>query len=622
MSKKRTKRKQSPKSSKNSPAKSSPLKIQWGTLVPIIFCCLFGVLAALFLIDFHSSPDNTNDLFLSKAGSTVVLEYGIFTILGGGFLYFVLRSMGGFISRVPKQFDMIVLGLIGMSLITLYSLGFTEEVLPNGDNAEYLINTKSIVERGAPYRLETRSENANSLASIGLPLILTPIYSIWGFDFVKMKVLITLLGLSLFPLLIMIFRKYHDLYWSIALSLVCCVSAHLVSSSTVIMTEVPYMFWSCLTILVVYRYHGTETFKIKWLLLLFACAIMTYLTRAVGISMFGAITIFLIFHIPWRKLPNYGIKRFAVLPPVKKLLFFLGPILFLGVIYQIFQASRGVSQMSIFLADIVTFFPKNLDSATRVLGPMLFSEGTYRWYIFTNNFFLSPFNFLWLAVLILFIIGILISVFRRQLIGIYTLLASGIILLGSQTPAEMVIIRYLTVISPFLVYFIITGASSTVQFAINLAANTKEVIWPKFVGATLLTLMLFNNFGSSAATIALNIVGNGPAYYDYIEVSEWCGRNLPEDSYVLTMKPRLFWLYSERKAGKLSSIDENYSKQYEKKKLNMWKNQGVTHIIIDGMSAATRENISPIVQNNPDLFRTVYVASTAGTAAVIKVNDY
>lgn len=620
MSKKRTKRNQSPKSSKKSPAKSFPVKIKWEKLVPIVFSCLFGVLAVLFLVNFSHSPDNTNDLFLSKAGSTVAIEYSIFIILGGGFLYFVLRSMGGFISRVPRNVDMIAIGLISVSLITLYSLGFTEEVLPNGDNAEYLINTKSIVERGAPYRLETRSENPNSLASIGLPLMLTPIYAIWGFDFVKMKVLIIILGLSLFPLLILIFRKYHDMYWSIALSLVCCVSAHLVSSSTVIMTEVPYMFWSCLTILVTYKYHSTDVFKIKWLLLLFACAIMTYLTRAVGISMFGAITVFLIFHVPWRKLPN--IKTFVLLPAVKKLLFFLCPILFFAVVYQLFQANRGVSQMSLFLTDILTFLPKNLDSATRVLGPMLFSEGTYRWYIFTNNYFLSPFNFLWLAVLILFVIGILISIFKRQFIGIYTLLASAIILLGSQTPAEMVIIRYLTVISPFLVYFIITGASQTVQFTINLAVNTRHAIWPKFVGATLLALMLFNNFGSSAATIALNTVGNGPAYYDYIEVSEWSGRNLPEDSYVLTMKPRLFWLYAERKAGKLSSIDETYSKAFEEQKLKMWKNQGVTHIIIDGMSAATRENISPIIQNNPDLFRTIYIASTAGTAAVIKVNDY
>lgn len=622
MSKKKTKRNKSPKSAKNSPAKSPPLKIEWGKLVPIIFSCLFVLLTVLFLNNFSQSPDNTNELFLSKAGSTVAIEYAIFTILGGGFLYFVLRSMGGFISTIPKNIDMVVLGLISVSIVTLYGLGFTEEVLPNGDNAEYLINTKSIVERGAPYRLETRSENPNSLASIGLPLILTPIYAIWGFDFVKMKILIIILGLSLFPLLILIFQKYHDLYWSIALSLVCSVSAHLVSSSTVLMTEIPYMFWSCLTILVAYKYHSADVFKIKWLLLLFAAAVMTYLTRAIGVSMFGAITMFLLLHVPWRKLFSYNIKEFLRLPSVKKFVFFFGPILLFAVVYQLFQANRGVSQMSIFLSDIMTFFPKNLDSATRVLGPMLFSEGTYRWYIFTNNFFLSPFNFIWLAVLLLFFIGILISIFKKQLIGIYTFLAFVIILLGSQTPAEMVIIRYLTVISPFLVYFIVLGASKTVQFAMNLATNTRQVVWPKFVGASLLALMLLNNFGSSAATIALNTVGNGPAYYDYIEVAEWCGRNLPEDSYVVTMKPRLFWLYAERKAGKLSSIEESYSKQFERQKLRMWKNQGVTHIIIDGMSAATRENISPIIQNNPDLFRTIYVASTAGTAAVIKVNDY
>ncbi len=596
--------------------------MDWGKLASISFTCILVLLAILFFNNFRQSPDNTNQLFLSRAGSTITIEYLVFIILSSGFLYFMLRSFGSFLNSVSKHVDIVVFGLVCLALITLYGLGFTKEVLPNGDNAEYLINTKSIVERGAPYRLETKNENPNSLASIGLPLILTPIYAIWGFDFVKMKVLITILGLSLFPLLILIFRKHHDLYWSIAISLVCCVSAHLVSSSTVIMTEVPYMFWSCLTILAVYKYHSTNVFKIKWLLILFASALMTYLTRAIGVSMFGAVTIFLLLHFPWRKILSYDIRSIVHLPAVQKLLFFLGPILLFAIVYQLLQANRGVSQMSIFLNDIMTFFPKNLDSATRVLGPMLFSEGTYRWYIFTNNYFLSPFNFIWLSILVLFIIGILISILKKQLIGIYTLLAFVIIILGSQTPAEMVIIRYLTVISPFLVYFIVLGASKTVQFVINLAKNTQSIVWPKFIGALLLSLMFFNNLGSSAATIALNTVGNGPAYYDYIEVAEWCGRNLPEDSYVLTMKPRLFWLYSERKVGKLSSIEEKYDVQFERQKLRMWKNQGVTHVIIDGMSAATRENISPIIQNNPELFRTIYVASTAGTAAVIKVNDY
>ena len=64
-------------------------------------------------------------------------------------------------------------------------------------------------------------------------------------------------------------------------------------------------------------------------------------------------------------------------------------------------------------------------------------------------------------------------------------------------------------------------------------------------------------------------MGNGPAYTDFVDVARWAKNNLPDTAYVVSIKPRLFYVLSEKRGTRLSNIEEKYSQEYEQEKLKL-----------------------------------------------------
>ena len=85
------------------------------------------------------------------------------------FCYFAFRFLPAAQSR---KIDSIWLIVLFLAISSLYVGSFFEVLAPNGDNAEYIINAKSIIELGGVYRLETPNQTPNSLASLGLPFLI------------------------------------------------------------------------------------------------------------------------------------------------------------------------------------------------------------------------------------------------------------------------------------------------------------------------------------------------------------------------------------------------------------------------------------------------------------------
>ena len=109
-----------------------------------------------------------------------------------------------------------------------------------------------------------------------------------------------------------------------------------------------------------------------------------------------------------------------------------------------------------------------------------------------------------------------------------------------------------------------------------------------------LAQILFVNMHGHSVNMTLKTVGNGPGYQDFVDVARWAKNNLPEDAFVVSVKPRLFYVLSGKRGIRLSTIQEEYSKEFEKEKLSLFKRLGITHVVLDGVSGATRENIFPV----------------------------
>ncbi|MBK8502932.1 MAG: glycosyltransferase family 39 protein [Saprospiraceae bacterium] len=517
--------------------------------------------------------------------------------------------------------DKILLGLSFLAVATLYCTAFTEEISPNGDNAEYMIIAKSLVERGAVFRLEVPNETPNALASIGLPLMLTPIYKLWGFDIIKMKLLILLLAISISFLLYRFYVRKQGFALALLLSLTAVTSPYLVGNSTDVMTETPYLFWSLITLLIIIKYQDSKLFEWKYYFMVIAAIVMTYLTRAVGIGALGALLIFLAWNVSWIKLFSKEDRRATFASAdFKKLFYIMLPLVVGAIGWQIWQQSKGISQAKIFFnTNIAEQFEYNFRSAIHVLPQMLFREETFRFQNFYSSSVLSTLDLKYGVILGLMVLGLVQGLRQKKLIASYTLIIFIIIILASPTPAEMVIIRYLSILLPFIIYFTFIGADMVLSFLNRRFHFLSGTAFVKIGTVLMLAQILFTNMRGNSINITLTTMGNGPAYTDFVDVARWARNNLPDSAYVVSIKPRLFYVLSEKRGTRLSNIQEKYSEEYEQEKLSLFKRLGITHIVLDGISGATRENIFPIVKNNPKMFQTLYIGSMSGTSSVNKI---
>lgn len=586
--------------------------------LPALYVVGFSALFVVFLEIFARNPDFTNPLVTIKA-DLVTFQYIISILLVLCFGYFGWRYCIG--AQEMQRSDRIIFLLTFVIIGTIYVAVFTKELSPNGDNAEYIIIAKSLVERGIALRLDTPSETPNTLASLGLPLMLAPIYKLWGVDIVKMKMMVSLLAVSIFFLLYRFYERRQGFALAILLSIVGVTSPYVVGNSTDVMTETPYLFWSLVSMLLILKYQESKYFQWKYYFLVIAAIVMTYLTRAIGIGALAAMLLFLTWNVEWSKVFNKADRRQMIgSTGFKKLFYIMTPLVVVATGWQIWQQGTGVSQATIFFnTNIAENLDLNCRSAFRVLGQILFNPETFRYQNFYSSSTLGVLDFKYTIVLILMLIGLLTGLRQRKLIAGYTLIVFIIIMLASATPAEMVIIRYLSVLIPFIIYFTFLGTNTIIQFLTRKLRLTVGTTLARIACALLLGQIVFVNMHGNSVNITKSAIGNGPAYQDYMDVASWSKINLPDTAYVVSVKPRIFYLLSEKKGTRLSTIQETYSDEFEREKLDLFKRLGITHIVLDGISGSTRENIFPIVKNNPEMFQTLYIGSTSGTSTISKI---
>ncbi len=615
---KRKKKRQPTPQSESEKQSSWTAKLSNGRFLTILFLIGLGVLVVWFLIDFHQIAPISRGTMVPEPHLKTLL-YPICLGLIACCAYFCIQYFGSPRKSSPRDHWIFAAAFLLGSVI--YGMSFTEDLLPNGDNGEYLILAQSLVEKGGAYRLDHPREIPNSLASLGLPLVLAPVYALWGFDFVKMKLLVMVMGLAIFPLLFMLFRKYHGYNLSAILAIVCWTSPYLVSSSTAIMTETPYLFWSVLALWLMASYLEGPTDNWKLLIVSVLALVMAYLTRVTGISALAALIIYLFLHIPW--LIFFRDRNWSSLwnhTHTRRFVLIAGPLIIFGVAWQIYQAVIGTSQFYLFFnRDLPSYFHSNLNSAIWVLPQILFSKETYRWINFIQGSTLESINFTWMLLLSFMIFGLVTGLIKRHLLAIYTAMVLIIVLLGSMTAAEMVIIRYVTIIVPFLIYYFFIGVLRGLNALFQLFDQPAMSPISKVIGLLLLIQVICTGFHGDRLNIESSAIGYGPEYYDFIDVAKWSKNNLPDDAYILSIKPRIFYVYSEKKSGRLTNTSEVYTDEYILEKLQEFKDRGATHLVLDRISGSTRRNIFPLVEEHPDLFQTMYLGQIASTSAVLKI---
>jgi hypothetical protein len=180
--------------------------------------------------------------------------------------------------------------------------------------------------------------------------------------------------------------------------------------------------------------------------------------------------------------------------------------------------------------------------------------------------------------------------------------------------------RYLSVLIHFFIYIIYYAIRElTERLGI---ARTRFSTLPVWLGIFFLAQVFISNLSANRHNVLTKSVVYNNWYASFLDAATWCGQNLPADAYIMSVKPRIVYLLSNRHGIISGSERDVYSPEFEQQKLAEIKSRGVTHIIVDAISRATMENIHPVIQNNPDKFEKLPVPGLDDKCTVVRVRPY
>jgi hypothetical protein len=374
-------------------------------------------------------------------------------------------------------------------------------------------------------------------------LLLAPFVHFFGYDFVILKMIITLLAVCSFGCIALFFArlKRDD---AIPVILLTVFSPLLIQYSHAIMSEIPYLFFSLLALMSA----GSYLEKKDWLnscgftTVLFL--LLAFFTRTIGISLFMAFLAALVFD---------G-KRDAL--HVKKFLFvclvFALPVCLWHVFVQSNRADTGASYVQFILSDPYTGRTGGLDLSD-LAERLLYNLYAFVFYAFPN--ILTGTNFSgrsWIGPILALLAfgGFVISIIRKRTM-LEWYVACYMIILWVWPWSRNMGTRFVVPLIPFVFYYFLAG----VHGVIALTGTTK---WKRVVPFILVCLLLVSNTVMSARLVLdeNRKNGSGSASGHYLEMAKWIRENTPSDAVFLTLNPAALYMWGHRKSVHLPEIIE------------------------------------------------------------------
>jgi len=605
--------------SKQTHATAAMLKTENKNSMPVIlFFVMLAISYFVFINNFYNIKELTNPYIQSRAQGIISLQLLIYTMIYGLFGYFAFR----FISGKSDTKVTTILTIVGFAaILILHYIAFNKAFEDVDDNASYMIAAKSLVDKHAPYYLYLPVMKPDTEGAIGLPLMLIPFYLIWGMNYVPMEIMIyfTLVGAVIMSFLV--FRKMEGSIFAVIITLVFATHPYIVSFSSIIMTEIPFIFWSLLAIFLCLKFE--ETPKVNYVLLVAAvlAIIMTYLTRAIGAGFVAAVMLyFLIKSNFWKDIKT---KKMAALKDIAVLKFLLISGLLIGgmLIYQLWARSfSGSSQADVLSKmSISAQLSKNLGLVWDVFSQNIFCGKLARYGADSKQVYLEPVSILWVIIFFITMAGLVISIFKKQLVGFYFILVMLVLLIGNSAPQQLTVSRYLIVFTPFMIYFLYLG----VMGLIALVDKKKQIA--RALGIVVLCFLLGNSFVGDAFDVQRSTQETlyAPPYKAFLDCAVWAKTNLPKDAIVASRKERIFYIFSDGMRGykhvpsnEISRLQEKIDKatsdeeknklftDWQQSKLDQIQQNNTAYIIVDTFSA-TQQLMGPILEKNSEKFKLI-----------------
>ncbi|CAI8275183.1 MAG: Uncharacterised protein [Owenweeksia sp. TMED14] len=478
---------------------------------------------------------------------------------------------------------------IVLGFMIVYVTIFDAKLDFGGDNAGYYILGKSIITGQGYTDLHLPGANAANHFPPGYPVILSLMMTISD-NFIFLKIINGLLFLFSLLILQRIFERMtqqKSIAW-IAL-LFTLLNSHLLRSSTIIMSEIPFLFFSLAALSCLIKYTDEEFpfWRSKWFWSLIVLCAISYHIRTAGLALIAGVIFYLASRKKWKVVVSFASGVVLLSLPWFLRGKRLGGNSYLTQLIQNnpYRPEDGVLTIS-------GWGDRILDNLFRYVNQEIPNGLFPNFEVFYSTE--EPKGYLLYGLIILFFIIIgSIKMPKLKMMWLGYLLASAFIFL--LWPSVWFGVRFMQPLIPFLLLSLVIGLSVSLKW-----------IQIKYFGAftpkSIYILVIIGLLPLSSLK-TLRIESQYPVeleYANYFNIGRYAGNSIPESSIVCTVKPSLFYLHSSRTSSRIPSlIDKNDF-------ILRLEELGITHVVVDqlGYSSVGRY-LLPAIQEFPERFNLI-----------------
>ncbi len=491
----------------------------------------------------------------------------------------------------------VIAGLVLIGAVCSY-LVFNPNLDTSGDNALFIVLGMSLAQGKGLSTICTPGEPANTMVPFGYPLLLAPFVALSPDNHLVLKLLSTTLFLLSLPLLLVIIKdREKNLYLPLGVAFLAAINLHLLDFGHMVMTEIPFLFFSLLGIWVLQRAMGSAgqglTGKQKTLLgISIVALVFAYHIRSIGVVLLLTMLILLVLRRHYRLALVAGLFIILLVLPWA-------------------LRNHAIGQGGGYLDQFVMKNPYDPAQGHISVGGMVARMGenlrTYALFVIPQALFpsISPaagyrgaagFSTLVGVVASLVILVGFFSRLRKSVgfLELYIFFFLGVCVLWPQMWSGM---RFVIPVVPFVIYYFLAGAQGA-------AEKLKNWLTP-LAGRSLILLalavMLISSF-SGLTRASGRRKGYPREWHNYFLAAQWSRENTDAESIFVARKPSLFYLKARR-----AVLNYPYTAMHQEM-IDFMDRNDVDYVLVDGFSwtGTTMRYLVPAIQSHQDRFEPVF----------------
>lgn len=475
------------------------------------------------------------------------------------------------------------LGLCGLIMGLLL---FDANLSLSGDNANFINLGRSLAGgHGLSETIGGGDPIPHTKYPFVFPLLLAMVELAFPGNLIALKGFVVLLYAISIPLTYVLIRRFAGLPMALGVSALCLVSPPLLDFSHQVMSEIPFLTFSLLALVLLHRAHCAESPYGPLALATVAIA-AAYHIRSAGILLVGTAVLFFFLHKKWKEAGIVAGGSFLLALPWQIRTSALGSNEYIRSLLSInpYRPEQGALTFPTLIERIgANFEIYGLHVIPRIFVPSFGEVNAFIGLVFSG----------------LILYALIAGLMKRHLLAVYLACYLGLHMLWPQTWSDT---RFLVPAIPMLFYAALASVAELLGLLAKTLKKTASRAGPVFFCLFLLASNLF-----ATDDLADRIGRLPPNWGNYFAAAEWIKNNADPHVKIACRKPFLMNAIANRKtSGYPWKTPDQIVADFEK--------NGIGIVVVDQLGfRSTPEFLVPAVRARPDRFEVIHVIPNPDT---------